>query len=148
MGAAARSLPGQAQEAGAVGAAPAQGTVQGVGQSAGADARFAQSMDRAVDRAMDGARVQSAAPLATPQAVEAPNGAMKGVFDKLSSLDGQAKSLADEARAAQASGQEMTPGEMVQLSMRAHEFMFNAQLTSNMANRTSDGLQQLFKQQS
>ena len=136
IGAAAQSLlaqssgqtSGMGQEAGVVGTTPA-----------GADARFAAAMDHA--------RTQ-AAPLATPQAVEAPNAAMKGVFDKLSSLDGQAQTLADEAEAAKASGNEMTPGEMVQLSMRAHEFMFNAQLTSNMANRTSDGLQQLFKQQS
>ena len=139
MGAAAQTLLAQTsggQEAGGVvGVAPAGQ----VGHAAGADARFQQAMDTA--------RVQSAAPLATPQAVEAPNGAMRGVFDKLSSLDGQAKSLAEEAKAAQASG-EMTPGEMVRLSMRAHEFMFNAQLTSNMANRTSDGLSQLFRQQS
>ena len=133
LGAAAQALASQGQEAGGVaGTAPAE--------AAAADARFAAAMDQA--------RSQAAMPLAGPEAVQAPNAAMKGVFDKLSSLDGQAKTLADEAQAAQASGNEMTPGEMVRLSMRAHEFMFNAQLTSNMANRTSDGLQQLFKQQS
>lgn len=142
LGAAAQSLlssssAGAGQDAGGV-------TAASPGQSGGADARFAAAMDHAQSQA----RTQAAAPLATAQAVEAPNAAMKGVFDKLSNLDGQAKNLADEAQAAQASGQEMTPGEMVQLSMRAHEFMFNAQLTSNMANRTSDGLQQLFRQQS
>lgn len=139
LGAMAQSLLAQGQEAGGVADAAAAS-----GGAGGADARFAAAMDHAQSQA----RSQAAAPLATPQAVEAPNAAMKGVFDKLSSLDGQAKNLADEAQAAQASGQGMTPGEMVQLSMRAHEFMFNAQLTSNMANRTSDGLQQLFKQQS
>jgi hypothetical protein len=36
---------------------------------------------------------------------------------------------------------------MVMLSMRCQEFMFHCQLTSNIANRTSDGLQQLFRQQ-
>jgi len=41
----------------------------------------------------------------------------------------------------------MTPGEMVMLSVKCHEFMFHCQLTSNAANRTSDGLQQLFRQQ-
>ena len=133
LGAAAQAFAQQGQEVGGVAATPSA-------EAAGADARFAAAMDQA--------RSQAAAPLAGPAAVEAPNAAMKGVFDKLSSLDGQAKNLADEAKAAQASGNEMTPGEMVQLSMRAHEFMFNAQLTSNMANRTSDGLQQLFKQQS
>ena len=48
----------------------------------------------------------------------------------------------------QASGSEMTPGEVVDLTMKCHEFMFHCQLTSNIANRTSDGIQQLFRQQS
>ena len=138
LGAAAQSLLAQAAGAQSAGAGQEAGVVGTA--NAGADARFAAAMDQA--------RSQAAAPLATVDAVEAPNAAVKGVFDKLSSLDTQAKSLADEAKAAEASGGEFTPGEMVQLSVRAHEFMFNAQLTSNMANRTSDGLQQLFKQQS
>ena len=41
----------------------------------------------------------------------------------------------------------MTPGEVVMLTVRCQEFMFHCQLTSNIANRTSDGLQQLFRQQ-
>ena len=41
----------------------------------------------------------------------------------------------------------MTPGDMVSLTMRCQEFMFHCQLMSNIANRTSDGLQQLFRQQ-
>lgn len=32
--------------------------------------------------------------------------------------------------------------------MQAHKFLFQSQLTSNVANRTSDGVQQLFRQQS
>lgn len=74
--------------------------------------------------------------------------ALRGVFDRLAQVDGQARSLAEEAEKAQLSGGEFTPGEMVMLSVRSHEFMFHAQLTSNMANRTSDGLSQLFRQQS
>ena len=49
--------------------------------------------------------------------------------------------------AAQAAGRDMSPSEMVQLTVRCQEFMFHCQLTSNIANRTSDGLQQLFRQQ-
>jgi hypothetical protein len=41
----------------------------------------------------------------------------------------------------------MTPGDMMMLTVRCQEFMFHCQLTSNIANRTSDGLQQLFRQQ-
>ena len=33
------------------------------------------------------------------------------------------------------------------MTVKAHEFMFHCQLTANVANRTSDGLQQLFRQQ-
>ena len=111
-----------------------------VSAAPGADARFAAAMDQARER-------QAAAP-ATEAAIEPANPAMQGVFDKLSGLDAQAKGLADEAKAAQASGGEFTPGEMVMLSVKAQEFMFNAQITSNMANRTSDGISQLFRQQS
>jgi hypothetical protein len=31
--------------------------------------------------------------------------------------------------------------------MQCQEFMFQAQLTSNIANRSADGVQQLFRQQ-
>ena len=125
-----------AQGAGATAPAPAQQTQP---SPSGPEARFAEAMDRA--------RSVAAAPLAAegPAAV-AP--AMQGVMDRLSAIDGRAQRLAEEAKAAELSGSEFTPGEMVMLSVRAHEFMFHAQLTSNMANRTSDGLQQLFRQQS
>ena len=56
--------------------------------------------------------------------------------------------VADIARAAQASGADMSPGEVVNLTMKCHEFMFHCQLSSSIANRTSDGIQQLFRQQS
>jgi hypothetical protein len=36
---------------------------------------------------------------------------------------------------------------MVMLTVRCQEFLFHSQLTANVANRTSDGLQQLFRQQ-
>jgi hypothetical protein len=42
----------------------------------------------------------------------------------------------------------MSPSMMVNLSVRAQEFMFHCQLTSNIANRASDGVAQLFRQQS
>jgi len=74
--------------------------------------------------------------------------ALKAVFGQLESVNGEAKSIADYAKVAEAKGMEMTPGEVVNLTMRSHEFMFHCQLTSNIANRTSDGLQQLFRQQS
>lgn len=75
-------------------------------------------------------------------------GAMKSAFDQLEVVNGQASSLAQHAKAAEAKGAAVTPGEMINLTVQCHEFMFSCQLTSNIANRTSDGLQQLFRQQS
>lgn len=40
------------------------------------------------------------------------------------------------------------PSDMIELTHASHEFMFKTTLTSNVANRTSDGIQQLFRQQS
>jgi hypothetical protein len=73
--------------------------------------------------------------------------AMKGMFDALDQVNVQARSVSDYAATAEKSGGQLTPGEMVQLTMKCQEFMFQAQLTSNIANRSSDGVQQLFKQQ-
>lgn len=74
--------------------------------------------------------------------------AMQAMFSQIERVNGEARSVSEYAKAAQASGSEMTPGEVVDLTMKCHEFMFHCQLTSNIANRTSDGIQQLFRQQS
>lgn len=73
--------------------------------------------------------------------------AMKGLFNALDQINTEAKSVSDFAARAEASGNQLTPGEMVMLTMKCQEFMFQAQLTSNIANRSSDGVQQLFRQQ-
>ena len=73
--------------------------------------------------------------------------ALKGMFNALDQVNVQARSVSRYAHAAEASGGQLTPGEIVQLTMKCSEFMFQAQLTSNIANRSSDGVQQLFKQQ-
>jgi hypothetical protein len=70
------------------------------------------------------------------------------MFAQLEKVNGEAKGVGDYAKAAELSGNQMTPGEVVNLTMKCHEFMFHCQLTSNIANRTSDGIQQLFRQQS
>ena len=75
------------------------------------------------------------------------NAGVKALFEPLQHLDAEASSLSSHARAAMQAGQSLTPGEMVMLSVRCHEFLFHSQLTANVANRTSDGLQQLFRQQ-
>jgi len=82
-------------------------------------------------------------------AIEAPADLRDLVWSpaQLEFVNGQASNLAAHAKAAEAKGAAITPGEMIGLTVQCHEFMFNCQLTSNIANRTSDGLQQLFRQQ-
>ena len=99
-----------------------------------AEARFSQAMARV--GAGDGAVATGPIPPA-----------LKGMFEALDQVNVQARAVSDYAATAEASGGQLTPGEMIQLTMKCQEFMFQAQLTSNIANRSSDGIQQLFKQQ-
>jgi len=96
----------------------------------------------AFQHAMAGA-LQRAQPTAEPTGM-----AMQRLVQPLEHINAEAASLGRDARAAAASGQQLTPGELVNLTVRCQEFMFHCQLTSNIANRTSEGLQQLFRQQS
>jgi len=82
-----------------------------------------------------------------PQAVTAPNETMQALFKPLNHINEEAASLNQAAQTALAAGADLTPGEMVMLTVQCHEFLFHSQLTANIANRTSDGLQQLFRQQ-
>ena len=72
---------------------------------------------------------------------------MRSMFNTLDNVNNQAKFVSEFASQAEASGGQLTPGEIVQLTMRCNEFMFQCQLTSNIANRSSDGVSQLFRQQ-
>ena len=93
-------------------------------------------------------RAQAGGPgVLEPQAVTAASESMQALFKPLEHINAEAASLHEHAEAAMAAGTEMTPGEMVMLTVRAHEFLFHSQLTANVANRASDGLQQLFRQQ-
>lgn len=106
------------------GAAPASATGAG---------RFAAAMDQAAS-ASTAIRADLPAPI-------------DNMLRALDGIDMQARAVTDFARTAEASGGELTPGEVVQLTMQCQEFMFQAQLTSNIANRSADGVQQLFRQQ-
>ena len=83
-----------------------------------------------------------------PGASVASSQGMQALMKPFDHLDSQAASLSAKASQIVNSGSSMTPGEMIMMTMRCQEFMFHCQLTSNAANRTSDGLQQLFRQQS
>jgi hypothetical protein len=43
---------------------------------------------------------------------------------------------------------DLRPGEMIRMMAGVQQFMLECQLTSSVANRTSDGIQELFRQQS
>lgn len=83
----------------------------------------------------------------TPRA-EGPSNTEKAISKPLDYINQEAEKIVNYAKSAVESGNELTPSEIVMLTARSHEFMFHCQLTSNIANRTSDGLQQLFRQQS
>jgi hypothetical protein len=82
-----------------------------------------------------------------PPPVHAPGQAMQALFKPLEHINGEASSLSAQAQSAVDTGRSLTPSEMVLMTVKCHEFMFHCQLTANVANRTSDGLQQLFRQQ-
>jgi hypothetical protein len=88
----------------------------------------------------------SAESVLTPGSVNDSEG-MRAVFSTLDSLNGRAEKLEINSKIFTSGERDMTPGEMLMLTVQAHEFLFHAQLTANVANRTSDGVQQLFRQQ-
>ncbi len=118
-------------EAAAEGAAIVSPAGYGVNLSEDA-AAFAQSLDRA----------------SGVDAVQEPSEVSRAMFAPLDFINNEARELAAYAQNAIESGNELTPSEIVTLTTRSQEFMFYSQLTSNVANRTADGLQQLFRQQS
>jgi hypothetical protein len=77
-----------------------------------------------------------------------PSESIQWLSDGLSSLNARATGLTAEANATIGSGEELKPKDMLMLTVHAHEFLFHCELTSNVANRTSDGITQLFRQQS
>ena len=81
------------------------------------------------------------------QPANAGNAVARQLMTPFEHINAEAAKISTQANAAQAAGRDMSPSEVVQLTMRCQEFMFHCQLTSNIANRTSDGLQQLFRQQ-
>ena len=127
--------------------AGAGGTAQaGYGVSLNDVAAFEGALDRARGAQAQGWAV-GAVNISSSNSLQPPGAAMNAIFRPLEQINGQAAQLSAQAHAALDAGRAMTPGEMVMLTVKCHEFMFHCQLTANVANRTSDGLQQLFRQQ-
>jgi hypothetical protein len=68
------------------------------------------------------------------------------VMATLENLNGRAESLG--SKALQVQHGQFRPSDMLMMTLKAQEFLFHCELTSNVANRTSDGVQQLFREQS
>jgi len=67
------------------------------------------------------------------------------VMATLENLNGRADSLGSKALELQHG--EFRPSDMLMMTLKAQEFLFHCELTSNVANRTSEGVQQLFREQ-
>jgi hypothetical protein len=82
------------------------------------------------------------------QAARPEPGGFQKVMATLEALDGRAEVFGTQAQALEQGTGELSPSEMLNLTMKAQEFSFHCELTANVANRTSDGVQQLFREQS
>ena len=88
-------------------------------------------------------------PNATAQVAESgPSQGTRAILAALDNLNGGAANINSMSQTMSANAADLTPGEMMQMTMRCHQFLFQCELTSNVANRSSDGIQQLFRQQS
>lgn len=113
----------------------------GYGASLSDIAAFQDAIGRAA------AHPGGAAVTVTPPAAAAPAPALRALMVPLDRINAEAAHLSARANAAATVDGTLSPGAVVRMTMQVHEFMFQCQLTSNAANRTSDGLQQLFRQQ-
>ncbi|WP_157510965.1 hypothetical protein [Frateuria sp. Soil773] len=73
---------------------------------------------------------------------------LKAVLGQFDSLNGQASRLGKLSEAMKANSRDLSPGQIIDMTLKCHELVFQAELTSNVANRSSEGVQQLFRQQS
>src|SRR5512139_1494270 len=72
----------------------------------------------------------------------------RAVLTPLDGIDASMKHLEETARAAVERGGDLSPADTVLLMAQAHRFAFETQLVASVANKTSDGVSQLFRQQS
>jgi len=100
------------------------------------------------DSAMFAESLSNAGAIQSVEPTETDNMMMKAMVEPLDYINKEASALIEYAENAVKSGDELSPSEIVMLTAKSQEFMFHSQLTSNVANRTADGLQQLFRQQS
>lgn len=108
--------------------------------------QFAQAQQQAAGVSQP---AQAAGPSAVSGAPEAgPSEATRMVASAIDGLNSNAEKIEALARSIAESDADPTPGQMMEMTMLSHTFLIQSQLTANVANRTSDGVQQLFRQQS
>jgi hypothetical protein len=100
-----------------------------------------------VERTGGAAETQSSRQVLNTAAAQ-PSEGMRTVLSALDGLNGGAENINVMSQTMNANSADLTPGQMMEMTMKCHQFLFKAELTSNVANRTSDGIQQLFRQQS
>lgn len=83
-----------------------------------------------------------------PVASTEPTGGTRMLLTAIDNLNGGAENINVISQTMSDNVADLTPGQMMQMTMKCHQFLFQCELTSNVANRTSDGIQQLFRQQS
>jgi len=107
---------------------------------------FESAMQRA-DGMTNVNAIEQVTALDKPQELGA-NALTRLLVEPLNAIDNEARQLVDYAKNAVSAGDGLSPSDIIMLTARSQEFMFHSQLTANVANRTADGVTQLFRQQS
>lgn len=100
------------------------------------------------DAYANGGSAQGAQATSGVAQVQGPSEGMKMFANVADRLNGGADSIKAMSEKMTSGEIDSSPSKMMELTMECHKFMFKAEVTSNVANRTSDGITQLFRQQS
>ena len=106
---------------------------------------FAAALERSGGAAGQPSTAKAGA-VAAPVATQ-PSEGMRSVLMAFDHLNSGADTIGKMA-AQVGKSNELNPGAILDLTVNCQKFMFQCELTSNVANRTSDGISQLFRQQS
>lgn len=105
---------------------------------------FAAALERTGGVAPQQATASAPVELAQAQ----PSEGTRALIGAINNLNAGAENINALSQSMSGNIAELTPGQMLEMTMKCHQFLFQAEMTSNVANRTSDGIQQLFRQQS
>lgn len=123
-----------------------QAGMQGAGGQSHATAYDIRDFAASLERTGGVAPQQQAAPVEL--APTEPGEGTRALIAAINNLNTGADNINALSQSMSGNIAELTPGQMMEMTMKCHQFLFQAELTSNVANRTSDGISQLFRQQS